>query len=64
MADDNKRYAMVCNVCGSDDVSRDAWAAWDARMQEWVLRCAFDDAFCHRCECEVRLLEVELVPAI
>jgi hypothetical protein len=53
---------MVCNVCGSDDVSRDAWAAWDTRKQEWVLRCAFDDAFCHRCECEVRLLEVELAP--
>jgi len=60
MADDNKRYAMVCNVCGSDDVSRDAWADWDTRDQEWVLRCAFDYAHCHRCDCETSIVEVEL----
>jgi len=63
MANGSKCVTYICNVCGSDDVSRDAWAAWDARKQEWVLRCAFDDAFCHRCECEVRLLEVELASA-
>jgi len=30
---------------------------------EWVLGSVFDDGFCHRCECESRLVEVELVPA-
>jgi hypothetical protein len=60
MASDGKRYAMVCNVCGSDEVSRDAWANWDVKNQEWELGAVFDDAYCHKCECETRLIEVEL----
>jgi hypothetical protein len=64
MSDDSKRYAMVCNHCGSDDVSRDAWADWDTGKQEWVLRCAFDYAHCHRCESESSIIEVELSPAL
>jgi hypothetical protein len=52
----------VCSTCGSDDVSRDAWAEWSLREQQWVLRTEFDDAHCHRCECETRLIEVGLNP--
>ncbi len=52
--------AIICGTCGSDNVSRDAWADWDTREQLWVLRCAFDYAHCHRCDGETRLLEVEL----
>jgi hypothetical protein len=52
----------VCSTCGGDDVSRDAWADWSVPEQQWVLRTAFDDAHCHRCECETRLITVELSP--
>ena len=62
MPNDSKRYAMVCRHCGSDDVSRDAWADWDTGKQEWVLRCAFDYAHCHKCDCETSIIEVELAP--
>jgi len=41
---------MICDVCGSENVSRDAWASWDYEKQEWVLQSVFDDAFCHVCE--------------
>lgn len=60
MAEGGKRVAFVCGTCGSDDVSRDAWADWDTRTQQWVLRCAFDYAYCHRCASETRLVEVQL----
>ncbi len=55
-----RRVAMICSVCGSDEVSRDAWANWDTARQEWVLGAVFDYAHCHRCERETRLIEVEL----
>src|SRR5690348_14999349 len=48
MANDSKRYAMVCSHCGSDEVSRDAWADWDTGKQEWVLGAVFDYAHCHK----------------
>lgn len=54
------RYTYICNVCGSDDVTRDAWAAWDVKEQDWVLGAAFDYAYCHRCENETHLDEVAL----
>lgn len=60
MAEDNKRYAMICKRCGSDDVSRDAWAAWDIDNQEWTLRSVYDHAHCSRCGGETRLIEIEL----
>jgi hypothetical protein len=63
MADVDKRYAIICNTCGSDEISRDAWANWDIRNQEWVLGAVFDDAQCHRCERETRLIEIELKAA-
>ncbi|HEX8443663.1 MAG TPA: hypothetical protein VF631_08450, partial [Allosphingosinicella sp.] len=55
-----KRLAIICSVCGSDEVSRDAWANWDTRQQEWVLGAVFDYAHCHRCDRERSLIEVEL----
>jgi len=62
MANDSKRYAMVCRHCGSDEVSRDAWADWDTKSQQWVLGAVFDYAHCHRCDGETSLIEVELAP--
>ena len=64
MTSGGKRYAMVCGTCGSDEVSRDAWANWDTDEQQWVRGAVFDYAHCHRCDGETRLLQVELAPAI
>ncbi len=64
MDNTGKRLAMICSTCGSDDVSRDAWADWDVRQQDWVLRVAFDNAHCHRCDCETSLVEVEVDPPL
>ena len=60
MASDRKRVTYICNMCGGKAVTRDAWAAWDVDGQQWVLGAAYDYAFCHDCEDETRLIEVEL----
>jgi len=52
----------ICSACGSDDVSRDALAAWSVAEQKWELRTEFDNANCERCGEETRLIEVELNP--
>lgn len=62
MENDSKRIAIICSTCGSDAASRDAWSNWDIDNQEWVLGSVFDAGFCHRCDCESRLIEVELAP--
>lgn len=58
-----RKVTFVCSQCGSDDVSRDAWAEWDVDEQQWVLRAAFDHAHCHPCDGETRLIEVDLARA-
>jgi hypothetical protein len=50
----------VCNMCGGNSVTRDAWAAWDTAAQDWTLGATFDCAFCHHCEQETKLVEVDL----
>lgn len=45
-----KKYRIACSFCGTENVSRDAWASWDYEKQEWVLQSVFDDVFCHDCE--------------
>lgn len=62
MAETGKRIAIVCGTCGSDEVSRDAWADWDVDKQNWVLGTVFDYGHCHKCEGESSLIEVELAP--
>ena len=49
-----------CRKCDSDVVTRDAWAAWEVDSQVWVLGAVFDNAFCHTCEAETQLAELEL----
>ena len=39
---------------------RDAWAEWNAGAQEWVLGAAYDYAYCHDCDEETNLVEVDL----
>ncbi|MEG3181247.1 hypothetical protein [Sphingomonas sp. LT1P40] len=45
----------VCESCVTPGVTREAWAAWDAATQAWVLSELFDYAFCHRCHRRTRL---------
>jgi hypothetical protein len=45
-----KPIRMVCHECGCEEVTRDAWAEWDAGAQEWVLGAVFDYAYCHKCD--------------
>ncbi len=62
MTTDRKRVTYVCETCGSDLVTRDAWAEWNVEEQDWVLRTAYDYTFCHQCEGETHLVEVALEP--
>ena len=50
----------VCSLCGGNSVTRDAWADWDAAAQDWALGAVFDYAFCHDCETDTNLVEVNL----
>lgn len=61
MEQTDKPVAIVCRTCGSQNVSRDAWASWDSAQQEWALGAVFDDAHCHDCDGETSLDEVPLV---
>ena len=63
MTEPNKRIAIVCETCGSDHVTRDAWAEWDVTTQEWTLGAVYDYAFCHKCEEGAHLAEIALKPA-
>lgn len=40
----------VCERCGSNDVVRDAWAAWNPETGLWDLSQVFDDGYCRACE--------------
>lgn len=54
---------IVCDHCGSPDVTKDATASWSVEKQAWVLSGVFDKPnWCEACEGETRLLERE-VPA-
>ena len=54
----------VCNMCGGNSVTRDAWADWDSDAQEWGLGAAFDYAYCHHCQEETKLVEVDLATRV
>ena len=51
------KLQMVCETCGSTDVSRDAWGDWDVEAQDWVLGTVFDYAHCHACDGETNIEE-------
>lgn len=42
----------ICNVCGSEQIVRDAWVSWDAESKEWQPTTVFDHAYCQSCEGE------------
>ena len=51
----------VCKACGSDQVSRDAWASWDVHSQKWELESVFDQAFCSECDGETTIVKTNYV---
>lgn len=55
------KIKYVCRYCGSDNVSKDAFADWDVDYQKWVLRDFYDAGYCHDCESEQKYFdEVEI----
>lgn len=54
------RVRMICAECGSAEVVRDAWAAWDDDRQDWVLQSVHDYAHCDECGGEARI-RVEVI---
>ena len=45
----------ICTYCGSDDVSRDAYAKWDIDTQEWEIITTFDSYYCEDCDGETSI---------
>lgn len=51
---------IVCAVCGSEDIRKDAVASWNVALQQWELVAVFDDPnFCEDCGGETSLEEVD-----
>lgn len=40
---------IVCPVCGSKSVGRDATASWCVETQDWELSGVMDSGFCNDC---------------
>jgi hypothetical protein len=51
------KVRMVCEHCGSEHVTRDAWAEWNVETQDWQLGAVFDYAYCHRCQGDAHIEE-------
>lgn len=52
------RIVITCANCGSADVRRDAFAAWNVEAQDWEIASVYDEGHCEDCEGEARLIEV------
>lgn len=55
------KYRWVCGDCGSADVSCDATVRWSVEAQDWEISDVHDGDFCDHCDCEVRLVQEEIV---
>lgn len=53
------KIKIVCETCGSEDVTRDAVVRWSVDTQEWELSNIFDNGDCEKCG-ETSLEEVAL----
>lgn len=56
----DKKIKIVCSRCGSDDVRRDADAAWNVETQAWEIVTVYDNATCEYCGGETILTEIEI----
>jgi hypothetical protein len=54
------KIKIVCSKCGSDDVRRDADAAWNVTTQDWELNAVYDQGYCEICGGEASLEEVKI----
>lgn len=55
------KIQIVCALCGSANVRRDAYAAWNTDLQEWELSAVFDNSTCEDCEdTDASLIEIAL----
>ncbi len=54
------KIKIVCSRCGSDDVRRDAYAAWNVETQGWELSAVFDQGYCEACGGEASLEELKI----
>ena len=45
-------FKFVCQTCGSEDLSFEAWVKWDKDKQRMVIRSVVDegDDYCETCE--------------
>ncbi len=51
-----KPYKYVCSKCGSDEISADAYAAWNVDEQEWEVQNVMDKGhYCAQCDGECRI---------
>jgi hypothetical protein len=55
----------TCRTCGSEHVSKDAWACWNSQSGLWELENVFDHEYCHVCETDTSFvwLRTEQVPS-
>ena len=51
----NKIEQPVCSYCGSNEVDRDACAAWNIETQQWEMVTVYDNADCEQCQGETSL---------
>jgi hypothetical protein len=59
---DTMTITIHCDHCGSENVFRDAFAAWNPQTQEWELAAVYDAATCEACENDTRLTERPMQP--
>jgi hypothetical protein len=51
----------ICNICGGDDIQRDAVVSWDITTQAWEVESVYDAGYCDTCEEEMKFFKwVEL----
>lgn len=54
-----EKITYQCETCGSEDVLRGAWVAWDVDQQEWTVDGSFQKTHCNDCGGEA---SIEAVP--
>ena len=55
-----KKYRWKCTHCGSTNVVADFSCYWDEKLQKWIGDDDLERDWCHECQSETRLENVEL----
>lgn len=57
-----RHIEYVCEICGSNNVTSDATAAWNIETQQWEICGVMDSSGCNNCGADdPRLIEVSLL---